>query len=377
MNLFIVILGGFLTSALRRFTAFYRGNNNFESISGILRLSMIYSFVLSILLTFPFLFLSDKLSIFFLNSIDYSKFLFFYSFSIPFTIFSTYLTAYLSGFEKFREVSISTNILPNIFRLLFLLVWWIFLPFREIGITLSLVIKAIISFFLNYYYSRELLNIAKYSPNYEIKKWFKFSIPSFLRYGVSYLTDNIGIIILGSLKDSLSAGVFRGANFIISILWNLNVAFSSVLIPRISYLISQNNEDLALKTLKRFYILNSLLVIISTIVFILFGKNILLMLGSDYTLGYNVLIILSFQVLIGTISSPYEVYMEAKGRTDLSLINYTIYSLSTILFLYIFSKFYSKEGTAFAYLLGILVLSILRVLMFKLISKKGIYFSKL
>ncbi|MEO0144636.1 MAG: oligosaccharide flippase family protein [candidate division WOR-3 bacterium] len=372
-NLFVIILGGFLTSAIRRFSAYYRGNNEFDKISGILKFSLIYSFTLSIVLTFPFLFFPSLISQIFLNSIDYSKFLFFYAFSIPFTIFSTYLTAYLSGFEKFKEISFSTNIFPNIFRLLFLIFWWLFLPFKEIGITLSLVFKSIINFLSSYYYSKEELKILKYNPKYEFKKWLKFSTPSFLRYAVSYLADNIGIIILGSLKDSLSAGIYRGANFISSILWNINIAFSSVLMPRITYFISQNKEELALKTLRKYYILNSFIILLFTIFIIFFGKYLLLLLGRDYVLGYKVLIILSFQALIGTISAPYEVYLEAKGRTDLNFINYLIYSISTIIFLYIFTKLYSKEGTAYAYLFGIIVLSVFRIIMFKSVCKNGIY----
>lgn len=373
INIYVVILSGILTSTLRRFIAYYRGSKENEKISGIMRISLIYGLILSFILMFYFLILSDIISRIFLNSSSYSKFLFFYSFSIPFTILSSYFSSYLLGFEKYKEFSNSNNIFPNVSRLIFLLFWWIFLPFKEIGITLSLVFKSFTNFISSLFYLKNEFKFLKYNPKYEFKKWFKFSFPSFLRYSFSYLADNVGIVVLGSLKDSLSAGIYRASNFIISILWNLNIAFSSTLLPRITKLIAQNSEILALKTLRKFFILNTLIVYLIAIFLIFFGKFILFLLGKDYVLGYNVLIILSFQVLIGTFSSPFEIYLEAKGRTDLTLINYIIYSFSTILFLFIFTKLYSKEGTALAYLLSIILLSISRFLMFKIVSKNEIY----
>jgi len=373
INLYVIILGGFLTNALRRFTAYYRGNNDYEKLSGLLKTSLYYAFILSLILTLPFLFFSKQISLFFLKSEVYTKFLFFYSFSIPFIIFSSYLSAYLSGFEKFKELSISNNIMPNIFRLIFLIIWWIFLPFKEIGITLSLVIRSIINFIFNVFYSKENLRVLEHKPRYEFKNWFKFSFPSFIKYGFSYLADNIGVVILGSLKDNLSAGIYRGSSFISSILWNLNIAFSSVLMPRITFLISENKEIIALKTLRKFFLLNTIVIFISLIFLIFFGKFILSLLGKDYVFGYDVLIILTFQCLIGTFSSPFEVYLEAKGRTDLNLLNYIIYSLSSIFFLFFLTKLYSKEGTALAYLFSITLMSISRIIIFKLVSKKNIY----
>ncbi len=373
VNIYVVILSGFLTSTSRRFIAYYRGSNENEKISGIIRVSLIYGLILSVVLMSYFLFFSDIISKSFLNSSSYSKFLFFYSFSIPFMIFSSYFSSYLLGFEKYTEFSNSNNIFPNVFRLIFLLFWWIFLPFKEIGITLSLVFKSFINFIFSLFYLKNEFKFLKYNPKYEFKNWFKFSFPSFLRYVFSYLADNIGIIVLGSLKDNLSAGIYRGSNFIISILWNLNIAFSSTLFPRITKLIAQNYDILALKTLRKFFILNTLIVYFIVVFLIFFGKFVLSLLGKDYVLGYNVLIILSFQVLIGAFFSPFEIYLEAKGRTDLNLINYIVYSFSTILFLFIFTKIYSKEGTALAYLFSIIILSISRLLMFKIVSKNRIY----
>ncbi len=373
INIIVIILSGFFTSALRRFTAYYRGTNELDKISGILKLSLIYSTILTFILTPPFLIFPNFISEFFLKSEDYSKFLFFYAFSIPFTIFSTYLSAYLSGFEKFREIAISNNIYPNILRLFFLIIWWILLPFKEIGITLSLVVKSIVNFVSSLNYSKEKLGVLKYKPKYELSSWFKFSFPGFLRYGFSYLADNIGIVLLGSLKDSLSAGIYRGANFITSILWNINIAFSSTIIPRITLLISKGEEDLAIKILRKYYILNTSIIFVSTLLLIFLGEYLLSLLGKDYVLGYNVLIILCFQALIGAFSSPFEVYLEARGRTDLSLINYIIYSFTTIFAIYFFTKLYSKEGTAYGYVFSMISLSISRFILFKIISKKTLY----
>ncbi|MCS7245882.1 MAG: oligosaccharide flippase family protein [candidate division WOR-3 bacterium] len=373
INLFVVILGGFLTGALRRFTAYYRGNNSFEYISGILKLSLIYAFIIGLILFLVFFLFSKALSINVLKSNDYAKFLFFYSLSIPFSIFATYLSSYLTGFEKFKLVSLSNNVISNIVRLFTLIVWWLFLPFKEIGIVLSLVFKSIVNFFHLLLYSKNELKFIKYKSSFEFKEWFKFSLPGFFRYGLSYLSDNIGVIILGSIKDSINAGIYRGANFITSILWNLNLAFSSVLIPKISFLISQKKEIIAIRILRKYAILNAVLVYISLLFFIFFGEWVLLLLGKDYVLGYGVLILLSFQVLIGTFSSPFEIYLEAKGRTDLNLVSYAIYSISTLAFLFIFTNMYAKEGTAISYLLSIIVLFISRIVIFRIFVRGDIY----
>ncbi len=241
INLIVIPLSGLLTAGLRRYTAYYISRGEYSFLSGIIKICIVYAFSLSIILTLPFLFFSKFISQIFLNSLEYSKFLFFYSFSIPFIIFSNYLSSFLTGLEKFKEISISNNISPNISRILFLFIWWLFLPFKEVGITFSLVFKSIVSFFqLSFYSLKKLKEFLKFEKKYEFKEWFRYSFPTFLRYVFSYIADNIGVVILGSSKNSLEAGIYRGANFLSNMLWYINLSFSSVLNPRLVHLIAQN-----------------------------------------------------------------------------------------------------------------------------------------
>jgi O-antigen/teichoic acid export membrane protein len=103
--------------------------------------------------------------------------------------------------------------------------------------------------------------------------------------------------------------------------------------------------------------------------FIIFGKHLLYLLGKEYINGYNVLIILSLCSLIEAMSGVFQVYTDAKGRSDLNLISYIIYNISTIYFIALFTNLYSKEGTALGYLFGIVVLSIMRFIFYFKISK--------
>jgi len=370
INLIVIPLSGFLTAGLRRYTAYYISRNEYSFLSGIIKICIVYAFSLSIILTLPFLFFSKFISQIFLNSLEYSKFLFFYSFSIPFIIFSNYLSSFLTGLEKFKEISISNNISPNISRILFLFIWWLFLPFKEVGITLSLVFKSIVSFFqLSFYSLKKLKEFLKFEKKYEFKEWFRYSFPTFLRYVFSYIADNIGVVILGSSKNSLEAGIYRGANFLSNMLWSINLSFSSVLNPRLVHLIAQNKITESKKLMYKFMFLNILVNFIFLLMFIIFGKQLLYLLGKEYINGYNVLIILSLCSLIEAMSGVFQVYIDAKGRSDLNLISYIIYNISTIYFIALFTNLYSKEGTALGYLFGIVVLSIMRFIFYFKISK--------
>ncbi len=345
VNMMVLPLAGFFSLALRRYIPLYMKQEEYSLISGLIRTSLLYALTLAILFPSAIFIFSGWIAerILHIGNPGYVQL---YAVVVPILILASPISALMLGLEKFREYTYAVNVFPNTARLIHLIVWWALLPYQMAGALLSFLTKSFTNLLLSFRFVRgELFHFTSIGPRYRIKEWVRFSLPNAFRFIVSYTAQNIGVVLLGSLKTHTDAGIFRASSILVMGVHSLTLAFSSVLLPRLSREIASGD---GIDTTKKVSLMNLLGASVVMVPFILLGNVILGLLGEDYVRGYPVLLIMSIMLLLEAWTSAWQGYITARGRTELNLITYSLSSTSSIIASYFLIKWVGIYGAAWA-----------------------------
>ncbi len=365
VNMLVLPLAGFFSLAIRRYVPLYLKQDEHSLISGLLRLSLMYSLILAI--AFPSLLipLSGWISQKIIHA-ENPHYIQLYALTVPLLILASPISALMLGMEKFREYTHAVNVFPNIARLTHLLLWWAFLPYQMAGAILSFFTKSSLNLFLSWRsVKKDLFRWLATGPLYRTEEWVRFSLPSFLRFVVSYTAQNIGVVLLGNLRTHTDAGIFKASSIIVMGVHSLTLAFSSVVLPRLSKEILHGG---GLDTTGRVSLMNLMGASAIIIPFVLLGNFILGLLGQEYVRGYPVLLIMSIMLLLEAWTSAWQGYITARGRTDLNLITYSVSSTASILASYLFIKGVGIYGAAWAIVVESVINASMRGMWIRMLS---------
>ncbi len=370
VNILITPISRLFSIAIRRFIPIYRGSSEFGMIKGLLITSTIYVILISSISTLLLVILhewilSDVLNI----SLSYRDIFLIYVLGIFLINTPAVVSNALLGYEKFREYTISVSFLPNSGRFIYTLIWWIFLPAKDIGVITGLLAKGGINLISSLHYLKnEIAKLKEVKTKLELRKWILFSLPYSLRFLISYTANNIGVILLGKFHGVTEAGVFRASNFLIMIVQSLTGAFSSATLPKLSMEIHRGTgyEN---EIVRKASFQNTLITSIMILILIVLGEHLLKFLGNEYVRGFSVLLIMSIMLLLESWSNAWQDYIIARGKTELILLNQTVSSIFSITGSVILVKMFALNGIAVALVLEAFVNFILRYFWLKRLSK--------
>ena len=370
VNMIVLPLAGFFSLALRRYVPLYLKQKEHPLISGLIRTSLLYALALAILFPSAIFIFSGWIAerILHMGNPGYVQL---YAVIVPILLLASPISALMLGLEKFREYTYAVNVFPNIARLLHLLIWWIFLPYHMVGALLSFLTKSSTNLAFSFHFvKKDFFQFLSVQPRYRIKEWVRFSLPNTLRFVVSYTAQNIGVVLLGNMKTHTDAGIFKASSILVMGVHSLTLAFSSVLLPRLSKEITQNG---GIRTTLNTSFLNLSMASALILPFILMGKFILSLLGPEYVRGYPVLLIMSIMLLLEAWSSAWQVYIIARGRTDLNLITYSFSSTSSIIASYLLISALGTTGAALAIVVQSVINFIFRIIWVYRLSGKPVF----
>lgn len=353
----------FFSLSIKRFVPMYIKRKQIEYLHGLIKVSLFYSIFLSLIFSL-ILILSSNFIVINLLKLDEKYLWAFILYSTSIIVFSLYtvFSNLLLGLEKFYKYTYSVNIIPNSLRLIYLLTWWIFLPYKLLGAITSIIIKNISTSLISLWFLKDELYIIKNSrPRYKLKEWVYFSFPYFMKYFVNYIAQNISVIFLGNFKNVISAGIFRIANFPITAILNLSIAFSGVILPKISGEVAVKNykniELILRKATVRNFTITSILIITTLIL----SKFFLIYLGKEYLKAYPIIVIMSYMLVLESWSYLCQDVIIAYGKTTWILITHIFASFISIYASYILIPEFGLTGAAIAIVLESLIAFIFRL----------------
>ncbi|MFT7335678.1 MAG: O-antigen/teichoic acid export membrane protein [Porticoccaceae bacterium] len=290
--LLIITLFGLNTVIIKN-VSISKSKNNFEDILATVKSSLLFNGFLSVCFAvIGALCLPWIIDFFSGNQELYYPLLIGYLMIIPQTLARVYAAA-LNGYGKIWQANLVGQTLTSILLLVGLLVLWVFkVSFTPINVLVIYAFSRFIQlFFIQYIWN----DTFKYKANVKnnLKPLIKMGLPMLLITGTSTIASNIDTIMLGSLSSLSEVGLYTVAAKI-AMLTSFFLAVSNAAIaPKIAALYhKQQTKELEVMVKKT----TKILIVIATVtslLFIVFGKFILGIWGSDFVSGFTILVILS------------------------------------------------------------------------------------
>jgi len=321
-----------------------------------LPLLIVSAFIINIILIilviiFIFLFSGWIIKSFFLGTPNFKEALYIGIFLLLGSSLSILAQGMIIGFEEFKKFAIICFIAPIISLPVIIYLIKFFGLYGAIwGVSIFYIFDFSLKFLLIYSFIKNLSFKGSITKIYNSSKGIlSLSLPLFLSIILnSWAFWYSKIVIIQDSGGFSDIAVFDAAFQWLTIIMILTGATTSVALPMLSNAFGKNDHK---RLTKIFYFnlgTNGIISIIIAGIFILFSKNIMLLYGSQYIKGTNILITLSLTAILFSISSLYNKYMVTYNKVWIIFIA----SLSGVLAMFITLKiliYLSAFGLAWSF----------------------------
>jgi len=191
------------------------------------------------------------------------------------------------------------------------------------------------------------------------KSLIKTSFPIFVARISAILNKNISIIMLGLLSNVSNVGLFSVASRIALLNSIFLQVINSTISPKIATLYDDNNKKELKKMVRRITNLLIMIGLVTTVIFITFGKTILSIWGNEFNSTYSLLVILSIGQIFNFSSGPVGSLLVMSGHEKILRNINLITVMISIIFNYIFIMYFGILGAAYATAIAVAIKMIL------------------
>jgi len=343
----IALLG--LSSAVIRYTAYYKAKNDERRVKGTITSSLKMALPFSILLSILLIILSPYLAVNLFQEQELMGVLIILSFSIPFsTLFYIFVSVFV-GFKRIKYQVYSENIFSNLAKLIFITIFGI-LGFGVLGITWAFTLSVFLSFLVSIYFLGKVYPILKTKVvSIPLRgELLRYSLPLTFMFFMGFIILWTDTIMLGYFKSASDVGIYNAAVPTAQLLLLFPNALTCLFLPIITGLHARGKKkelESIYKTITRwiFYINFPVFLLM-----ILFSRQILnLLFGPVYISGYMSLVILSFGFLLHKNILAIRILEMLKKTRHLMYIT-IICSVTNVTLNYLLIPIYGITGAAVA-----------------------------
>jgi O-antigen/teichoic acid export membrane protein len=349
--------------------AIAHSNNNFNSIGNTIFTALLVNISIAIVLTVLGVLGSGFIASFFNNTRLQIPIIIGFIIIVPQTIGSVFVSG-INGYRKiwqsrlFKDFSTSLIVLIGIGLCLFF-----DLEITLIKVILLYTIGRLITFIVATIYWKTL-----YGPifvrKFVDKKMFKMAFPLFFVSATTLLASSVDILMLGWLSDISKVGFYTVASRLVLFVAIFLQITNAALSPKIATFFANNQFKEMSIMVKQVTFLLMIICLISTLLFLLFGKSLLGFWGSEFSGAYICLIILCFGQFINISTGCSGVLLIMCGYEKIfSYITGSFLILNIVLNYFLIIR-YNEVGAAIATTLTIVGENITRVIVAK--QKTGV-----
>lgn len=274
--------------------------------------------------------------------------------TFPLSIFGSIITAY----EKFvfqRVVQIIKIIVSTVVLIIVLNIGYKAVALVVIDTIFNISILAI-----NYFYCIYKLRIKIIFQKFDwpfIKEITSYSFWVFINSIMDRIYWGTGQFVLGAVSGTIAVAIFSVAITLQRIYMQFSGAISSVLLPRITAMITTQKSD---KEISNLFIstgrMQAIVMLLILTGFIIFGKDFIeLWAGKDYSNSYSLCICFFISLFIPLIQSVGFCVLQARKHLKFRAICYLCFSILSLIGQIYLSKPYGPLGCAIAISLGYLL----------------------
>lgn len=353
---------------LIRFAAGFHQEKDNLRLKGIIQSYIFICLIVSVIIAILLFLWSSYISIKIFHNSDLINVLKIFAVSFPFYVFALLVIPIGFAFQQMKYKLIIQEVSQPVVNIVIVSVIFI-LGGRLLGAVYGFLLSSVATAILGFYLLRDLFPelVSKSKSILEMKKLVMYSLPLIGVVFCYYLLFRLDRIILGAYRTPFEVGVYSAAsNTAIGILAFSGI-FETAFVPVIAQLCQNNNWQ----ELKRIY--NCLaswgvcLAFIPCITLIIFNQEIVQIFGKDLSAASPVLVILSVSFLIEALPGQAKQLLQMSSRQNIEFINSFVMIFINILLNLVFIPSFGVIGAALAFLLTIVVISLLRVIELKMI----------
>jgi O-antigen/teichoic acid export membrane protein len=258
--------------------------------------------------------------------------------------------------------------LAGLFKILLIIIFYFVSERNFISIALAIYISFLFSNLIYFYQNKERFKKIIYD-----KGFLKYSFSLVLAAVMGVAMDKIDIIMLGTMKDMKSVGIYQIDVQVANIIFMILVIFDTVFGPQISKLYHSGKY----KELQELYIKSTrilgLLSLISLIILIVFSKYILLLFGKEFVDGQMALILRGFGQFINVAVGSVWLMLAMTGNPKWHIYaNFIAFTLNIILNYLLIPK-YGVNGAAFATMTSMILVNVIGYILVCKVFKVRVY----
>lgn len=354
--------------AILHFLPIYKNDKRYDLVWGLVLSAAIVPLLLSLILIIVIKNSSNWFGVILFNDPDSISYVNILIVAIPFMCLSEIaaITTRAYGYSKYY-VFIRNFIPPAIFLIILTFIYTNFLDKNYI--MHGFVIAYVCSLFAGIIWLSKVLDFSKteIKPRFRFKEIYLFSFPvlisSFMYLSILW-TD---ILMLGVFSESNQVGIYRACMQIVVLFEIIVISFNAATSRQYSVLYQNNRLD-DLKT--TYSTANRWIAFIITPIFLIIvikSRELLELMGSDFTAGWIALIILAFGQVIRAYlgSSGFLLVLCKYQKTE--MLNSVVVAILNITLNALLIPEYGIAGAAIATSLSHLALNIMRIIEVKLI----------
>lgn len=369
LQLMVLFFSLGLPQAIVKLTADFNFFRHDKPLNNYLRNSIILLIISSIIGSLLLFISKDWLASFVFDNSFLTNYFSSISIFLIFAIFHVFVCEFIRAKQMFGHYGLFMYLLPNLFLIIFLIIFHQMGLGEQYSITAQLIALCIITLFCLFFFFP--IKSIKRTKKHPFKSLLTLSFPMMFSEAFLFITNWVDVIMLGIMASKEEVGLYNAA-FKLAILSLIIIrAVNTILGPRISKLYSLKKMNALKKEVQKATKIVTILTLPIVIGLIIFREEFLSLFGPEFIKAQTVLIIISvsmmFSALSGTVGQILNMTNYQKELRNLTLIS----ALINIALNYMLIPLYGINGAAIASLISTAFLNIACVFIIK--NKLGFY----
>ena len=191
------------------------------------------------------------------------------------------------------------------------------------------------------------------------REWLFSALPLMMIGVMQTINNQVSILALGYFHENAEVGLFSIARQISSIGTFFIMSFNAVLAPRFAHLYSAGNMEELQRLVAKSSLALAILSAPIALIFIVFGKPLLVMFGPDYVSAYWSLMILSLGVFFNSAVGSVGLLLTMTKHEKVALKGLVISLVINLFLSFLLIPAYGAEGAALATALYLLIWNVI------------------
>ena len=344
-----------------------QSDNRYDIAAGVLRIGIIVPFMLALLVMIGAIVLAlPSVGILSIASqtgmagiVDTWVLLIIFMLAIPFRTLTMIFQSAMRTLGFVGKSETPENFIQPLLYIIMVGIGWYFwhsnLPLLYVvsGYLVVVIVTSLYSFYMLYNITPDTIRNTK--PTYHLRQWMLDAVPLLFVSGMSVINSRADIIMIGLFNGVESVGVYSTAAQLGWYVVFPLVAANTALAPRFASLYRQNKMTALQSLVTR----SSRMVLIATLVialvYIVWGKWLLGIFGTEFEAGYTALIIIALGQVLNTTTGSVGVLLMMTNHSWAAGLGVAASAIVNIILNLFFIPAYGIEGAAVATLVSIVI----------------------